>query len=325
MLADHTRTVDPARAHPRAGGGRRDPAHAHRAGAARAAGRRRGRQPGAAGTAAVAARARGALAARAARRAAGACSPSWPAWRGAAAHRRATPPPSRPACPHCWSSPTPSTAPPTRRRRGRRGHRRCCRCGARRAAGTSLDSEFELVLRLPGAADGPAGPRPRRRRAGGHRRAGIRRMVALPSVLRRCTVTAARLEDDDLCVVVHPRPRGVDPVTDAGTERCGRARRAQRGAARARPAPRWTGSSPLLRPAAQSTAGPLAPETCAVCPVCAVIAVLRGERPELAVRLADQAAGARRAAAGGAGGGGVASSGPDAPAGAHRPGGHGPR
>ena len=31
--------------------------------------------------------------------------------------------------------------------------------------------------------------------------------------------------------------------------------------------------------------------TCAVCPVCAVIAALRGERPELALRLAEQAAG----------------------------------
>ena len=31
-------------------------------------------------------------------------------------------------------------------------------------------------------------------------------MVALPSVLRRCTVTAARLEDDDLCVVFAPDP-----------------------------------------------------------------------------------------------------------------------
>lgn len=31
--------------------------------------------------------------------------------------------------------------------------------------------------------------------------------------------------------------------------------------------------------------------TCAVCPVCAVIAALRGERPEPAVRLAEQASG----------------------------------
>lgn len=34
-----------------------------------------------------------------------------------------------------------------------------------------------------------------------------------------------------------------------------------------------------------------AAETCASCPVCAVIAALRGERPELAVRLAEHAAG----------------------------------
>lgn len=32
-------------------------------------------------------------------------------------------------------------------------------------------------------------------------------------------------------------------------------------------------------------------QTCVVCPVCALAAVLRGERPELAVRLAEQAAG----------------------------------
>jgi hypothetical protein len=31
--------------------------------------------------------------------------------------------------------------------------------------------------------------------------------------------------------------------------------------------------------------------TCGVCPVCAVISALRGERPELAARLAEQAAG----------------------------------
>ena len=71
--------------------------------------------------------------------------------------------------------------------------------------GASLDSEFELVLRLPGASGAPleltrvdddlavtAG--------------GTRRMVALPSVLRRCTVTAARLAGDDLCVVFLPDP-----------------------------------------------------------------------------------------------------------------------
>lgn len=34
-----------------------------------------------------------------------------------------------------------------------------------------------------------------------------------------------------------------------------------------------------------------APASCAICPVCALIAALRGERPELAVRLAEHAAG----------------------------------
>ena len=33
------------------------------------------------------------------------------------------------------------------------------------------------------------------------------------------------------------------------------------------------------------------PSSCANCPVCAVLAALRGERPELAVRLAEQASG----------------------------------
>jgi hypothetical protein len=33
------------------------------------------------------------------------------------------------------------------------------------------------------------------------------------------------------------------------------------------------------------------PDVCTTCPICAVIAALRGERPELAVRLAEHAAG----------------------------------
>jgi arsenite/tail-anchored protein-transporting ATPase len=74
-----------------------------------------------------------------------------------------------------------------------------------RGVGGAVDSEFELVLRLPGAAGAPlelarvdddlavtAG--------------GTRRMVGLPSVLRRCTITAARLDGDDLCVVFAPDP-----------------------------------------------------------------------------------------------------------------------
>jgi hypothetical protein len=49
-----------------------------------------------------------------------------------------------------------------------------------------------------------------------------------------------------------------------------------------------------LEPAVQRLrTGPptAAASTCASCPICALLAVLRGERPELAVQLADQMAG----------------------------------
>jgi arsenite-transporting ATPase len=72
-------------------------------------------------------------------------------------------------------------------------------------SGTSPDSAFELVLRLPGAAQGQldltriddelavtAG--------------GTRRVIALPSVLRRCTATGAQLDGDDLRVAFVPDP-----------------------------------------------------------------------------------------------------------------------
>ncbi|MEJ3658916.1 ArsA family ATPase [Actinomycetes bacterium KLBMP 9759] len=71
--------------------------------------------------------------------------------------------------------------------------------------GTSLESEFELVMPLPGAEAGPL----ELARVGDELAIGVgpvRRMIALPAVLRRCTVTGARLEDDDLCVVFTPDP-----------------------------------------------------------------------------------------------------------------------
>jgi arsenite-transporting ATPase len=75
--------------------------------------------------------------------------------------------------------------------------------------GTSRDSEFELVLRLPGAADGPLDLS----RVGDELVVSVgvtRRLVSLPSVLRRCAVTAARLEGEghatDLVVVFAPDP-----------------------------------------------------------------------------------------------------------------------
>jgi arsenite/tail-anchored protein-transporting ATPase len=71
--------------------------------------------------------------------------------------------------------------------------------------GTSHDSEFELVMRLPGAAGGALDLA----RVGDELAVsldGTRRMVALPAVLQRCEVTGARLVDDDLVVVFAPDP-----------------------------------------------------------------------------------------------------------------------
>jgi arsenite-transporting ATPase len=72
-------------------------------------------------------------------------------------------------------------------------------------AGSSPDSEFELVLRLPGAGDGALDLA----RVGDElavTAGATRRMVALPAVLRRCEVTSARLQGDDLVVVFTPDP-----------------------------------------------------------------------------------------------------------------------
>ena len=76
-----------------------------------------------------------------------------------------------------------------------------------RTAGTgrSADAEFELALHLPGAAAAPLDLA----RIGDELAvtvAGVRRLVALPAVLRRCTVTRARLEGDDLRVAFRPDP-----------------------------------------------------------------------------------------------------------------------
>lgn len=77
----------------------------------------------------------------------------------------------------------------------------------RRTAGSgrSADSEFELALHLPGVAAGPLDLA----RVGDElavTAAGMRRLVALPAVLRRCTVTRARLDGDDLRVAFRPDP-----------------------------------------------------------------------------------------------------------------------
>jgi hypothetical protein len=50
-------------------------------------------------------------------------------------------------------------------------------------------------------------------------------------------------------------------------------------------------AEPMLNRLATAPAGEHTPATCGWCPVCAGMAVLRGERPELAVRAAEHAAG----------------------------------
>jgi arsenite/tail-anchored protein-transporting ATPase len=72
-------------------------------------------------------------------------------------------------------------------------------------SGRSLDSEFELALHLPGAGSAPLDLT----RIGDELAvtvAGLRRMVALPAVLQRCTVIRARLDGDDLRVAFRPDP-----------------------------------------------------------------------------------------------------------------------
>ena len=179
------------------------------------------RQPGGAGAAAVAARARGALAARAAHRAAGRARRADRAGRGAAAHRR---PHRRRA--HRRGRAAGGGDRPVRRRRpgggGLGGRRRRCGCGARAGEGTSVDSEFELAMHLPGAADGPL----ELARVGDELAVtvgGVRRLVALPSVLRRCTVTAAPAGRRRPARGVRPRPRGLDPMTTPEVRRARRA------------------------------------------------------------------------------------------------------
>jgi arsenite-transporting ATPase len=72
--------------------------------------------------------------------------------------------------------------------------------------GRSVASAFELVLHLPGAATAALDLA----RIGDDElavtAAGVRRLVALPAALRRCTVVGARLDGDDLRVAFRPDP-----------------------------------------------------------------------------------------------------------------------
>jgi arsenite-transporting ATPase len=72
-------------------------------------------------------------------------------------------------------------------------------------SGTSPDSAFDLVLHLPGVSSGPV-DLVRLDDDLAVTTGSTRRMIALPSVLRRCTVTGAHVNGDDLRVAFVPDP-----------------------------------------------------------------------------------------------------------------------
>jgi arsenite-transporting ATPase len=72
--------------------------------------------------------------------------------------------------------------------------------------GTSLESEFELSLRLPGLSRDTPLDLTRVDDELAVTVSGVRRLVALPSVLGRCTVHGARIGADELVVVFRPDP-----------------------------------------------------------------------------------------------------------------------
>jgi arsenite-transporting ATPase len=72
--------------------------------------------------------------------------------------------------------------------------------------GTSLESEFELAMRLPGLDRGTPLDLARIDDDLAVTVSGVRRLVALPSVLGRCTVHGARIGVDELVVVFRPDP-----------------------------------------------------------------------------------------------------------------------
>lgn len=72
--------------------------------------------------------------------------------------------------------------------------------------GTSLESEFELVLRLPGLTGDTPLDLSRVDDELAVTVSGVRRLVSLPSMLGRCTVHGARIAADELVVVFRPDP-----------------------------------------------------------------------------------------------------------------------
>ena len=289
--------VDPARPHPGAGGGGRDAPHADGAGPARAARRRDRGQPGGAGAAAVAARARRALAAGAAHRAAGRPRRAGRDSAGCRSPPSITRRPSRRACPRCWRSadnlyggadPAAAGTPGPALLRVRRT----------RGEGTSADSEFELAAGLARRRRRPPGAGQGRRRAGDRRRRGA---AAGGAAVGAAAVHGHRGPSGRRRPVRHvrPRPRGLDAMTASSPGCAAHAGASAELRALARTA--LDRIEPVLDRLRIEPPTPMSAETCAVCPLCALMAALRGERPELVQRLAEQLGGLVTRAAGGPG------------------------
>lgn len=75
-----------------------------------------------------------------------------------------------------------------------------------RGDGVAMDSEFELALRLPGLDRGSPLELTRIDDELAVTLSGVRRLVALPSVLSRCEVLGAKIGVDELIVVFRPDP-----------------------------------------------------------------------------------------------------------------------
>jgi arsenite-transporting ATPase len=75
-----------------------------------------------------------------------------------------------------------------------------------RGTGRELDSEFELVLRLPGIERRTALELARIDDDLAITVGGVRRLIALPAVLTRCEVVGARVGTDELVVLFRPDP-----------------------------------------------------------------------------------------------------------------------
>ena len=134
----------------------------------------------------------------------------------------------------------------------------------------------------------------------------VRRRIALPAVLKRCSTTGARFESGCLVVdfVAGPaalagrpaawwtpddrRATGHRHAGDRGRAAARRGRRPPHHAAAGGHGPADGEAAHATPPAARSAA-PVPGAACTACPLCRFLALIRGERPEAAARFVDGA------------------------------------